>query len=140
MTAGDANQVPAGDALAVDRDGFAAAVTAAIARERIEVRREGVAAPPPGWDQVIVAPGRLTSTALAEAIRERTGADALAFFDAIAPIVHRESIDLSTAWSQSRHVKAAPGGSGADYVNCPMTREEYAAFVTALNAAEKVEF
>ena len=140
MAAADANQVPAGGALAVDRDGFAAAVTGAIARERIEIRREEVTTPPANWDQVIVATGPLTSPALAEAIRARTGADALAFFDAIAPIVHRDSIDLSTAWFQSRYDKAGPGGSGADYVNCPMTRDEYQAFVEALNAAEKVEF
>jgi len=140
MQAADANQVPAGGALAVDRDGFAAAVTAAVVRERIEIKREEVAAAPTEWDQVIVATGPLTSPVLAEAIRQHTGADALAFFDAIAPIVHRDSIDLSTAWFQSRYDKAGPGGSGADYVNCPLTRGEYGAFVEALNAAEKVEF
>jgi methylenetetrahydrofolate--tRNA-(uracil-5-)-methyltransferase len=140
MAAADMHQVPAGGALAVDRDGFAAAVTAALANENIEIRREEVTVPPADWDQVIVATGPLTSPALAEEIRKLTGADALAFFDAIAPIVHRESVDLSVAWFQSRYDKAGPGGSGADYINCPMTREQYAAFVAALNAADKVEF
>ncbi len=129
MRAADANQVPAGGALAVDRDGFAAVVTAALeAHPLIRIVREEVAGlPPEDWDSVIIATGPLTSPALAEGIRGITGEDALAFFDAIAPIVHRESIDLSVAWFQSRYDKAGPGGSGADYINCPMTREQYAA-------------
>jgi methylenetetrahydrofolate--tRNA-(uracil-5-)-methyltransferase len=141
MCAADANQVPAGGALAVDRDGFAAAVTAAIERHpSIEIAREEVTAPPSDWDSVIVATGPLTSPALADAIRARTGEDALAFFDAIAPIVHKDSIDFSVAWLQSRYDKPGPGGSGADYVNCPLSRDEYDRFVEALNAADKVEF
>jgi methylenetetrahydrofolate--tRNA-(uracil-5-)-methyltransferase len=141
MTAADANQVPAGGALAVDREGFSAAVTAAIERHPlIEIRREEVIAPAAEWDNAIVATGPLTSPALAEAIRARTGEAALAFFDAIAPIVHKESIDFSVAWLQSRYDKAGPGGSGADYVNCPLSRAEYERFVAAVNAAEKVEF
>jgi len=141
LRAGDANQVPAGGALAVDRDGFAAAVTDALARHAlIEIRREEVAVPPADWDSVIVATGPLTSPGLAESVRGLTGSEALAFFDAIAPIVHRDSIDLSIAWFQSRYDKRGPGGGGADYVNCPMTRAEYEGFVDALNAAEKVEF
>jgi methylenetetrahydrofolate--tRNA-(uracil-5-)-methyltransferase len=141
MTAADANQVPAGGALAVDREGFSAAVTAAIERHPlIEIQREEVTAPPAEWDNVIVATGPLTSPALAEAIRARTGAEALAFFDAIAPIVHKDSIDLTIAWFQSRYNKSGPGGTGADYVNCPLSREEYERFVAAVNAAEKVEF
>ncbi len=141
LRAADANQVPAGGALAVDRDGFAQAVTEAIEHHPlIEVRREEIAAPPADWANVIVATGPLTSPDLAETIRALTGADALAFFDAIAPIVHRDSIDLSIAWFQSRYDKAGPGGSGADYINCPLNREQYDAFVDALNAAEKVEF
>ena len=130
MRCGDAHQVPAGGALAVDRDGFAAAVTAAIAAHPlIEIRREEVALPPADWDQVIVATGPLTSPALADAVRGLTGESDLAFFDAIAPIVHRDSIDMSVAWFQSRYDKAGPGGTGADYINCPLTREQYAAFV-----------
>jgi methylenetetrahydrofolate--tRNA-(uracil-5-)-methyltransferase len=139
MQMADANQVPAGGALAVDRDGFSAAITAALAAQPlIEVRREEIAGlPPPDWDNVIVATGPLTSPALAAAIARLTGADALAFFDAIAPIVHRDSIDMSVAWLQSRYDKVGPGGSGADYVNCPLTREQYGAFVDALIAGEK---
>src|SRR5438132_4933891 len=142
MRAGDANQVPAGGALAVDREGFSAAVTAALAAHPlIEIRRAEIAGLPPAeWDQVIVATGPLTSPALADAIRALTGADALAFFDAIAPIVHRDSTDLNVAWFQSRYDKAGPGGTGADYINCPLTREEYAAFVAALVAGDKVSF
>jgi methylenetetrahydrofolate--tRNA-(uracil-5-)-methyltransferase len=142
MRAGDANQVPAGGALAVDREGFSAAVTAALAAHPlIEIRREEIAGLPPAqWDQVIVATGPLTSPSLAEAIRATTGADALAFFDAIAPIVHRDSIELDVAWFQSRYDKPGPGGTGADYVNCPLTREQYEAFVGALIAGEKVAF
>ena len=89
---------------------------------------------------MIVATGPLTSPALAERIRALTGEDALAFFDAIAPIVHRDSIDMSVAWFQSRYDKAGPGGTGADYINCPMTREQYDAFVDALLAGDKVSF
>src|SRR5215471_8621389 len=142
MRAADANQVPAGGALAVDRDGFSAAVTAALADQpRIAIVREEVAGlPPADWDSVIVATGPLTSPALAEAIRAATGEDALAFFDAIAPIVHRDSIDLDTAWFQSRYDKAGPGGDGADYINCPLDRTQYEAFVDALLAGDKVAF
>src|SRR5689334_9818225 len=142
MRAADANQVPAGGALAVDRDGFAAAVTHAIgANPMIEVRREEIAGlPPDHWDSVIVATGPLTSPALAGAIGTLTGENALAFFDAIAPIIHRDSIDMSVAWFQSRYDKAGPGGSGVDYINCPLTREQYEAFVDALIAGDKTAF
>lgn len=141
MRAADANQVPAGGALAVDRDGFSAAVTQALAAHPlIEIRREEVALPPADWDSVIVATGPLTSPALADAIRALTGEDSLAFFDAIAPIVHRESIDMNVAWFQSRYDKAGPGGSGADYINCPMTRAQYHDFVAALVAGDKTAF
>jgi methylenetetrahydrofolate--tRNA-(uracil-5-)-methyltransferase len=142
MRAADANQVPAGGALAVDREGFAAAVTAALgAHPLIYIRREEIAGLPPAeWDSVIIATGPLTSPMLADAVTGLTGADALAFFDAIAPIVHRDSIDMSVAWLQSRYDKAGPGGSGADYINCPLTREQYHAFVAALLAGEKVAF
>jgi len=142
MRAADANQVPAGGALAVDRDGFSAAVTSALAAHPlIEIRREEIAGlPPADWDSVIVATGPLTSPVLAEAIRDATGEDALAFFDAIAPIVHRDSIDLDVAWFQSRYDKAGPGGGGADYVNCPLTRAQYDEFVDALIAGDKIGF
>jgi methylenetetrahydrofolate--tRNA-(uracil-5-)-methyltransferase len=142
MRAADANQVPAGGALAVDREGFATAVeTAILAEPLIRVIREEIAgAPPADWDSTIVATGPLTSSALAEGIRALTGERALAFFDAIAPIVHLDSIDFGVAWRQSRYDKAGPGGTGADYVNCPMNRERYDTFVDALLAAEKTEF
>jgi methylenetetrahydrofolate--tRNA-(uracil-5-)-methyltransferase len=142
MRAADTNQVPAGGALAVDREGFAAAVTTALAQHPlIEIRREELAGlPPREWDSVIIATGPLTSPALADAIVKLTGQDALAFFDAIAPIVYCDSIDMSVAWRQSRYDKAGPGGSGADYINCPLTREQYFAFVEALLAGDKVAF
>jgi len=142
LRSADAHQVPAGGALAVDRVAFAGAVEAAIAAEPlVTIRREEIAGlPPADWDSVIIATGPLTSAALAGAIGALTGEDALAFFDAIAPIVHRESIDMGKAWFQSRYDKAGPGGSGADYVNCPLDRAQYDAFVDALLAAEKTEF
>ncbi|MBS4002971.1 MAG: methylenetetrahydrofolate--tRNA-(uracil(54)-C(5))-methyltransferase (FADH(2)-oxidizing) TrmFO [Afipia sp.] len=142
MRSADANQVPAGGALAVDRDGFSAAVSAALtAHPKIEIRREEIAGLPPAeWQNVIVATGPLTSPALADAIRGLSGEDALAFFDAIAPIVHRDSINMDVAWFQSRYDKVGPGGNGADYLNCPMTREQYDAFVDALIAGEKTDF
>ena len=141
MRCGDAHQVPAGGALAVDREAFSAAVTAAIeAHPLITINREEVSVPPADWDSVIVATGPLTSPKLAETVRGLTGESDLAFFDAIAPIVHRDSIDMSVAWFQSRYDKAGPGGSGADYINCPMTREQYEAFVAALLSGEKVAF
>jgi methylenetetrahydrofolate--tRNA-(uracil-5-)-methyltransferase len=142
MRCADANQVPAGGALAVDREGFARAVTAAIAAEPlIQIRREEIASlPPADWDSVIIATGPLTSPALAQAVQALTGEAELAFFDAIAPIVHRESIGMGKAWFQSRYDKAGPGGTGADYINCPMSREDYDAFVDALLAAETTEF
>ncbi|NWG53661.1 MAG: methylenetetrahydrofolate--tRNA-(uracil(54)-C(5))-methyltransferase (FADH(2)-oxidizing) TrmFO [Hydrogenophilaceae bacterium] len=134
-------QVPAGAALAVDRDAFSAAVTAKLeAHPLIAFAREEVEAPPPEWDSVIIATGPLTSDALAETIRRQTDAAALAFFDAIAPIVHADSIDFSIAWRQSRYDKEGPGGDKAAYVNCPMDKAQYEAFVQALLAAPKAEF
>ena len=142
MRAADANQVPAGGALAVDRDGFSAAVTNALHEHPlIAIRRAEIAAlPPADWQNVIVATGPLTSAPLADAIGALTGEDALAFFDAIAPIVHRDSIDMSIAWFQSRYDKVGPGGTGADYINCPMTQQQYEGFVQALLAGEKTDF
>jgi methylenetetrahydrofolate--tRNA-(uracil-5-)-methyltransferase len=142
MEVADRNQVPAGGALAVDRDGFSQAVTARTrAHPLIRVVEGEVAAlPPPDWSSAIVATGPLTSPALSEAIRAATGLGALAFFDAIAPIVHRETIDMSVAWFQSRYDKPGPGGTGADYINCPLDRERYFAFVEALRTAPTADF
>ncbi|MBN8921434.1 MAG: methylenetetrahydrofolate--tRNA-(uracil(54)-C(5))-methyltransferase (FADH(2)-oxidizing) TrmFO, partial [Rhizobiales bacterium] len=142
MRAADANQVPAGGALAVDREAFSATVTAALAdNPRITLAREEVTGlPPAGWSSVILATGPLTSESLAAAIVAETGADSLAFFDAIAPIVHRDSIDMTVCWFQSRYDKPGPGGTGADYINCPLSREQYEAFVAALVAGEKTSF
>jgi methylenetetrahydrofolate--tRNA-(uracil-5-)-methyltransferase len=142
MRAADAHKVPAGGALAVDRHGFSAAVQAALERHPgIEIRREEIEAlPPADWRNVIVATGPLTSPALADGIRALTGQDSLAFFDAIAPIAYRDSIDMGVAWFQSRYDKAGPGGGDADYINCPMTREQYEAFVDALVGGEKTSF
>ncbi|MGO8738048.1 methylenetetrahydrofolate--tRNA-(uracil(54)-C(5))-methyltransferase (FADH(2)-oxidizing) TrmFO [Rhodoblastus sp.] len=138
----DAHKVPAGGALAVDRDAFAAAVTQALESEpSIEIQRGEVAGLPPAeWDNVIIASGPLTSPALAAAIGALTGEAELAFYDAIAPIVHRESIDMGKAWFQSRYDKAGPGGTGADYINCPLDRDQYEAFVDALIQGPKTEF
>ena len=138
LRAADANRVPAGGALAVDRDRFSAAIEGALGAEPlIEIRREEVTAlSPHDWPSTIISTGPLTSPALAEAVRALTGEDSLAFFDAIAPIVHADSIDTSVAWRQSRYDK----GDGADYVNCPLDRAQYEAFVAALRAGDKSEF
>ena len=141
MDAADGNQVPAGGALAVDRDGFSAAVTAAlVAHPLVTLVRGEVSVPPDDWDSVIIATGPLTSPDLATTVAALSGEQQLAFFDAIAPIVHREFIDLGQAWFQSRYDKAGPGGSGADYINCPLTREQYDTFVDALIAGDKTSF
>ncbi len=142
MRAGDAHKVPAGAALAVDREGFSNAVTRALeSHPNIEIRREEITGlPPSDWTNVIIATGPLTSPALAEAIRAETGVEALAFFDAIAPIVSKESIDFDIAWRQSRYDKAGPGGDGADYINCPLSEAEYDAFIDALLGGDMTEF
>src|SRR5262249_33166075 len=130
MRAGDANQVPAGGALAVDRDGFSEAVSAAISTHPlIELQRGEITLPPDDWDSVIIATGPLTSPRLATEIGRLTGEQQLAFFDAIAPIVHRDSIDLDQAWFQSRYDKIGPGGSGAGYINSGLSRHTYDAFI-----------
>jgi methylenetetrahydrofolate--tRNA-(uracil-5-)-methyltransferase len=142
MASGDINQVPAGGALAVDREAFSAAVTAKLeAHPLITIEREEIAGlPPEDWDSVIVATGPLTSPALAEAVLALTGEESLSFFDAIAPIVHADSIDMSVAWRQSRYDKEGPGGDKAAYINCPMTRDQYEAFIDALLGGPKAEF
>jgi len=142
MQAADLAQVPAGSALAVDRDMFADAVTKHVSEHpRISVERREI----PSLDALerahaVVATGPLTSPALADSIRMLTGEDSLAFFDAIAPIVHADSIDFGIAWKQSRYDKEGPGGDAAAYVNCPLDKEQYESFIAALNAAEKTEF
>ena len=141
MRCGDANQVPAGGALAVDREGFSAAVTGALeAHPNVDIVREEVAAPSPEWDSVIVAAGPLASPALSEWVLGRTGEGSLAFFDAIAPIVHAETIDFSVAWRQSRYDKPGPSGEADAYVNCPMDREQYERFIQTLLDSPKAEF
>ena len=138
MRAAGAHRVPAGGALAVDRVGFSAAVQQTLLAEPlVELRRQEIAGlPPADWDSVIVATGPLTSPGLAEAIRVLSGEDALAFFDAIAPIVYRETIDMEKAWLQSRYGK----GDGADYINCPLDKPQYEAFVAGLLAGDTTEF
>jgi len=143
LACADQHKVPAGGALAVDRDGFAAAVTQHISEHPLItlVREEITGLPPDDWDQVIIASGPLTSPPLAEAIRELTGEASLSFFDAIAPIIHRDSIDFDRAWFQSRYDKPGPGGTGTDYINCPFDhRDDYYAFVQALIDGDKTEF
>ena len=142
MSAADANQVPAGGALAVDREGFSQAVTERLeAHPLITIVREEIAGlPPEDWENVVVATGPLTSPALAQAILNATGEESLSFFDAIAPIVHADSIDFDIAWRQSRYDKEGPGGDAAAYVNCPMDREQYEAFIDALLHGPKAEF
>ena len=142
MACADAHQVPAGSALAVDRDGFSQAVTAKLAAHPLVsiVREEITGLPPREWGKTIIATGPLTAPALAESIRAETGADALAFFDAIAPIVHFDSINLDVAWFQSRYDKVGPGGTGKDYINCPLNKDQYFAFVEALLSGGKTEF
>ncbi|HUR44137.1 MAG TPA: methylenetetrahydrofolate--tRNA-(uracil(54)-C(5))-methyltransferase (FADH(2)-oxidizing) TrmFO [Aestuariivirga sp.] len=142
MSVADRHTVPAGGALAVDREGFSAEVTETLqGHPLITIARGEVAGlPPADWDNVIIATGPLTSPALAEAIRALTGEADLAFFDAIAPIIHRGTIDMSVAWFQSRYDKVGPGGTGKDYINCPMTREQYDVFVRGLIDGEKTDF
>ena len=134
MHAGDQHRVPAGSALAVDRDGFAAEVSRTIEQHpNVTVVRERIDALPD--HPTIIATGPLTGSKLAEAIAAKTGQGALAFFDAIAPIIHRDSIDMDVCWMAARWDKG-----GKDYINCPMDRPQYEAFVAALNAGEKTEF
>jgi methylenetetrahydrofolate--tRNA-(uracil-5-)-methyltransferase len=138
MQAADANKVPAGGALAVDREAFSMAVQLAIETEPlIEIQREEVRGPiPEEWDKVIIASGPLTSERLARTICGLTGKSALFFFDAIAPIVHKDSIDFDKAWFQSRYDK----GTGLDYINCPLTSEQYETFIDALLDGKKTEY
>ncbi|MDX1738088.1 MAG: methylenetetrahydrofolate--tRNA-(uracil(54)-C(5))-methyltransferase (FADH(2)-oxidizing) TrmFO [Alphaproteobacteria bacterium] len=138
MKCGDEAAVPAGGALAVDRDEFSGKVSDILKNHPLVtiVREEVTEIPPADWDSVIIATGPLTSPDLTQKILEMTGEAQLSFFDAIAPIVHKESIDMSKAWFQSRYDK----GTGTDYINCPMTKDEYESFIDALMEAEKTEF
>jgi methylenetetrahydrofolate--tRNA-(uracil-5-)-methyltransferase len=138
MRAADASRLPAGGALAVDRDAFSSRIEAALAAEpRIELRREAIETlPPADGGSAIIATGPLTAPALAAAIAAETGEQALAFFDAIAPIVYADSIDETKTWRQSRYGK----GDGADYVNCALDKAQYEEFVAALRAGDAVGF
>ena len=137
LRAADAHKLPAGGALAVDRHGFSTAITRALAEHpNVEIRREEIALPLPEWGSTILATGPLTAPALADYIRILTDTEALSFFDAIAPIVHRDSIDMNIAWMQSRYDK----GDGADYINCPLNETQYRAFIDALLTGEKTDF
>lgn len=142
MATADRHSLPAGSALAIDREPFSAEITARLeAHPLVTIARGEVAGlPPADWSSVIVATGPLTSPALAGAVRALTDESALAFFDAIAPIVHFESIDLGRAWFQSRYDKGETEEERTAYLNCPMNRDEYEAFIDALLAAEKTEF
>jgi len=138
MKCADENAVPAGGALAVDRDGFALAVQGALENhENVEIVREEITSiPGDEWEHVIIATGPLTSEPLAHAIKALTDEESLHFFDAIAPIIHKDSIDFSKAWFQSRYDK----GDGSDYINLGMDREEYDQFIDNLISGDKMEF
>jgi methylenetetrahydrofolate--tRNA-(uracil-5-)-methyltransferase len=143
LAAADAHRVPAGSALAVDREGFSAAVEKALTNHpRITIAREEIAGlPPADWQSVIIATGPLTSAALADELRAFTEEESLAFFDAIAPIIHRETINMDVAWFQSRYDRGTSAdGEGADYINCPLNEDQYRGFVAALCSGEKMPF
>lgn len=142
MAAGDRNKVPAGSALAVDREAFSADVTQCLNEHPLITLERGEidGLPPEEWGSTIVATGPLTSPALSEAVGKLSNESHLAFFDAIAPIVYRDSINFDRAWFQSRYDKIGPGGTGKDYINCPLEKDEYNAFIDALLAGEKTEF
>ena len=142
MAAADLHKLPAGGALAVDRDAFSDEVSRRLTHHPLVTieRNEIAGLPPPDWDSVIVATGPLTSDALAAGILSLTGTDALAFFDAIAPVIHAQSLDETKAWRQSRYDKPGPGGTGADYINCPLDKAQYDALIDAMLAGEKTIF
>ena len=141
ISSADTEKVPAGGALAVDRERFSAAVEAVIAAHPlITIERQEVTHIPDSWDQVIIATGPLTSPTLAGAIRDWGGEEDLAFFDAIAPIIHVESINTDIVWFQSRYDKSTNGGDGKDYINCPLNKAQYDGFIDALLTGEKMQF
>ncbi len=140
MEMADRHRLPAGGALAVDRDAFSAAVTQALRDQPLVSFAPGEVTELPADGRWIVATGPLTSAALGQSILQATGEGALAFFDAIAPIVHADTIDMSVCWRQSRYDKGETEEERTAYINCPMTREDYDGFIDALLAAEKTEF
>jgi methylenetetrahydrofolate--tRNA-(uracil-5-)-methyltransferase len=142
MKCADANKVPAGGALAVDREGFSSCVSKALEdAPLVKIQREEILGlPPKEWVKVIIATGPLTSPSLANEIKDLTGEAGLAFFDAIAPIVTRDSIDFSKVWFQSRYDKAGPGSIGKDYINCPLNQEQYERFIDDLLDSKKIDF
>jgi len=142
MGMGDMTKLPAGGALAVDREAFSDAVTTILQQHPLVTIEYGEVKglPPKEWGNTIIATGPLTAPSLANAILEETGEDSLAFFDAIAPIVYKDSIDFSKAWMQSRYDKKGPGGDGADYINCPLDKEQYESFIEALVTSDQTEF
>jgi len=142
MGMGDMTKLPAGGALAVDRDAFSDAVSTILQNHPLVTIEYGEVKglPPKEWGNTIIATGPLTAPGLAQDILKTTGEDSLAFFDAIAPIVYKDSIDFDTAWMQSRYDKKGPGGDGADYINCPLNKEQYETFIEALVSSEQTEF
>ena len=142
MGMGDMTKLPAGGALAVDRDAFSDAVTTILQQHPLVTTEYGEVKglPPREWGNTIIATSPLTAPSLANAILGETGEDSLAFFDAIAPIVYKDSIDFSKAWMQSRYDKKGPGGDGADYINCPLDKDQYETFIEALVASDQTEF
>jgi methylenetetrahydrofolate--tRNA-(uracil-5-)-methyltransferase len=142
MAVAERHKLPAGGALAVDREAFSAEVSERLSgHPNIEIEHGEIdGLPPAEWTCVILATGPLTTPSLGAAINALTGEAALSFFDAIAPIALHESIDMSVAWMQSRYGKEGPAGTGADYINCPLTKDQYEAFIDALLAGAKTEF
>jgi methylenetetrahydrofolate--tRNA-(uracil-5-)-methyltransferase len=142
LAAADRHKLPAGGALAVDRDAFSGEVTQRLEEHPLVTIERGEVAglPPSDWTSVIMATGPLTSPDLSQAVRSLTGETELAFFDAIAPVIHYDSIDQNIVWRASRYGKSGPAGTGADYLNCPMNHDEYTAFIDAMLAAEKTSF
>ena len=142
MGMGDMTKLPAGGALAVDREAFSEAVSTILQQHPLVTIEYGEVKglPPKEWGNTIIATGPLTAPGLAQDILNTTGEDSLAFFDAIAPIVYKDSIDFNVAWMQSRYDKKGPGGDGADYINCPLNKEQYATFIEALVTSEQTEF
>ena len=141
MKCADGNKVPAGGALAMDRDSFSLSVQNAIMNHpNIRVVRGEISEVPDDDISTIIATGPLTSDSLSKSILKVTGEEYMAFFDAIAPIIYTESINFDKAWYQSRYDKEGPGGNGKDYINCPMTKDEYFNFIDSLVKADKTEF
>ena len=142
MAEADTARVPAGGALAVDRELFSKGVQDRLeAHPNITIKRDEVTGlPDASWGQTIIATGPLTSQLLAVSIRAETGEEDLAFFDAIAPIVYFDSVNMDVAWFQSRYDKTSEGGDGKDYINCPLNEQQYYQFLEEMLAAEKMSF